>query len=123
MTWIDSRTSAQTCLGQSKRLFGQTDRAFKGPVLSEDQSVRVSNQPERDPGATGLPTKSINSSTGRGQKNLKTLCKLCGIEAMSSKWRSEISGPPNDGRVQLAPMFPSLNPRKDKTHERRFCAE
>lgn len=55
MTWIDSRTSAQTCLGQSKRLFGQTDRAFKGPVLSEDQSVRVSNQPERDPGGNRTP--------------------------------------------------------------------
>lgn len=41
MTWTNSRTSPQTCLGQSKDLSGQTDRAFKGPVLSEVRSVRA----------------------------------------------------------------------------------
>ncbi len=55
MSWADFRTSLQTCLGQSKRLFGQTDRAFKGPVLSEVRSVRVPSQPERDPGGNRTP--------------------------------------------------------------------
>ena len=55
MTWTNSRTSLQTCLGQSERLFGQTDRAFKGPVLSEDRSVRVPDRPERNPGDNRTP--------------------------------------------------------------------
>ena len=55
MTWTNSRTSPQTCLGQSKDLSGQTDRAFKGPVLSEVRSVRVADRPERNPGGNRTP--------------------------------------------------------------------
>ncbi len=55
MTWTNFQTSLQTCLGQSERLFGQTDRAFKGPVLSEVRSVRVPSQPERDPSGNRTP--------------------------------------------------------------------